>query len=648
MSLIYLLAVNWCFSQTDSVDIYDLDFEQLSQLKISTASKVLQKLEEVPSTVFVVTKEEIQNRGYLVFEDLLADLPGFQFRNIQGINTYSFQRGIPNQNNLILVLIDGIQINELNSGGFYGGGQYNLSNIERVEIIYGPASVAYGTNAVSGIVNIITKKIESTTIDADIFAGNFKTLSANTNFSYLSENNKLGVRFAAMYKQTEKANLKGNAGDNNWTDEMDNFEKDYSFDLKVKYNKFLFGTNYLQKQSSGATYKKSVGTIYQDHGTLWNIRFVNSYLKYQQKILKKINFESTLYNRNATVIDNSVLYIVDTAQIAYYRPNNLTGLENIFNVKKTNYSISGGVIFEYESLAQSFSVSVSDSPNETPVAPLKPKMENNFLASVFVEPEITLFNNFLLSGGLRYDYSTIYNHVLTPRGGLIYKFKDQIFRVSYSEAFRAPKPWDYTDGLGNNDLLPEKMRSYETGLVFSILKKYKLGIVGYSNTLQEAITRQDETDGYRWVNVGEINTTGIELSLKILLQKFKVNMNYTYTNSKDENDKTVFEISNHTANANITYQFNDKLKFYVGANYVGERKNPQLITSTNTDTIDPYIIINGAFSFIDYKNFDFQIIARNILNQEYYHTSNRDVERFRQSQRTVLLKIAYKFNFKTQ
>jgi len=62
--------------------------------------------------------------GYFTLEEALSFLPGFQFRNIQGINSYVFQRGIPNQNNLTLVLVDGMQINELNSGGFYAGGQY--------------------------------------------------------------------------------------------------------------------------------------------------------------------------------------------------------------------------------------------------------------------------------------------------------------------------------------------------------------------------------------------------------------------------------------------------------------------------------------------------------------------------------------------
>ena len=84
------------------------------------------KISEVADNVIVISQEQIRNRGYFTLEDALADLPGFQFRNIQGFNSYIFQRGVTNQNNYILLLVDDIQINELNSGGFYTGGQFNL------------------------------------------------------------------------------------------------------------------------------------------------------------------------------------------------------------------------------------------------------------------------------------------------------------------------------------------------------------------------------------------------------------------------------------------------------------------------------------------------------------------------------------------
>jgi len=163
------LLFSYSYSQDDLDELLNLEMEQLMNIEITTATKRAQKSTEVPATVRVVTAEQIKNKGYLTLEETLSDLPGFQFRNIQGFNSYVFQRGVPSQNNLILVLIDGIQNNELNSGGFYGGGQYNLSNVEKIEVVYGPASALYGTNAVSGIINIITKNAKDNQSQVIIF-----------------------------------------------------------------------------------------------------------------------------------------------------------------------------------------------------------------------------------------------------------------------------------------------------------------------------------------------------------------------------------------------------------------------------------------------------------------------------------------------
>lgn len=629
-------------SQTDSIDIYDYDFNQLSKLKVSSVSKTPQVVSEIASTIYIISSTEIKEKGYFVLEDMLADLPGFQFRNIQGINSYSFQRGIPNQNNLILLLIDGIQINELNSGGYYGGGQYNLSNVERIEVIYGPASVAYGTNAISGAINIVTKNSLDKQIELNTQEGSFNTI--NNNFNYINSNKKktLGVSISGMYKQSDKADLKGKAGDYNWTDLMDNFEKDYSFDLKLKAKKITFGTNFIQKESSTATSIKSVGSIYRDYGTSWNIRFINNYIRYNVNLSKKITLNSSVYNRNATVLGNTVYWVVDTAQIGYYRPNNLSGFENVFNYNlHKNFSVTSGLIMEYEQLSKSNTFSYSNSPDIKPPTPERTIIESNTLLSVFIEPRVTVLNSLFFSGGVRYDQSSVYNQVFTPRTGLSYNFKNQILRFSYAEAFRAPKPWDYTDGLGNKSLLPEKMKSLELAVTLSLLKNLKLDLVGYNNELENAITKQTVGSGYKWINEGEIKTDGFEVYLHYLTPKLKSSINYTYTNSLDSLNSFIPEISKHSGNASITYSINNMFKVNIRANCFGERENPKLIQTTNSKFIAPYIVLYGTISIINYKNFNIQLSVRNILNTEYYHTSNRSPDRYRQSQRTILLSLGY-------
>ena len=112
-----------------------ISLKELLEVPITTVSKNPQQIRDTPGTVHVITTEHIRQRGYLTLEDLFSDLPGFQFRNILGFNSYSFLRGAPNQNNLILLMVDGVEINKLNSVGFFGGTQSILTNIKRVEAV---------------------------------------------------------------------------------------------------------------------------------------------------------------------------------------------------------------------------------------------------------------------------------------------------------------------------------------------------------------------------------------------------------------------------------------------------------------------------------------------------------------------------------
>lgn len=645
--LMFTLTKLVSIAQNQDTDIYELDLSQLTKVKIVSANKVSQDLKDIPSTIHVITGEQIKESGYFTLEEVLSSLPGFQFRNIMSFNSYVFQRGVTNQNNYILLLIDGIQVNELNSGGFYGGGQYNLSNIKRIEVISGPASVAYGTNAITGIINIITNDPSENKVEVNALAGSFNTYKGDFITSFINKNKTLGINFSGMYKTTEKGDLMGSSGDFNWTDSLENYETDYALDLKLKTKDFTFGTNYLQKQSSTSTSTKSVETAYRDYGTLWNIRFINNYLRYSKQISNAVYLSSVIYNRNATVLNNSVQFVTDTAQIEYYRPNNLIGFDNIAEIKANkNLKITSGLTFEYERLAKKFSITYSTSPDLKPPTPPKPEMLSNYLASIFVEPKLILVPNLIFSGGIRFDNSSVYNQVLTPRAGIVFSKSKYHTRLSYADAFRAPKPWDYTDGLGNNSLKPERMRSLELALTYQISEGLKADFVGYRNKLDNAIAKENVTNGFRWINSGEVNTNGFEFDALYSTKKVTLNFNYTFNQSLNEKNKSIPEISKHIWNAGLLYSLTSKIRFDLRANYTGERENPKLITSTNSKTIHPNIVFHGAISLLNYNNFSVQFIVKNILNKEYYHTSNRDPERYRQPQRTIMFTIGYAINQK--
>ena len=83
-----------------------------------------------------------------------------------------------------------------------------------------------------------------------------------------------------MFKQSEKADLKGTTGDNNWTDNMENFEDDLSFDGKMTYKNLSMGLVFQDKQASRTTNYKTIDANYLDSGTNWHIRFINGHVKY--------------------------------------------------------------------------------------------------------------------------------------------------------------------------------------------------------------------------------------------------------------------------------------------------------------------------------------------------------------------------------
>ncbi len=636
-------------AKADSSDVYDMSFSELSKLRITSASKVSQRITDVPATVVVVTAAEIRDRGYFTLEEVLSDLPGFQFRGIPSFNTYFFQRGFPNQNNLTLVLIDGVQINELNSGGAYAGGQYNLSNIERIEVVYGPASVAYGTNAVSGIINIVTKSPRTNSFELTATAGSFNSVKSDFVCSYVNEKKTFSLQASGMIKKSNKSDLAGAEGDYNWTDLIDNYENDYSFDLKLEALDFTFGTNYQYKQASVAAWTKSVGTVFRDYGTSWNIQFVNNYLKYKKRFSDRLSLTSTLYNRNATVLPSTVYYVLDTAQVGYYRPNNLTGIEGILNYTLLDFlTITGGLTFEIEQLSRSASLSVSSSPSVKPPEPKTPDMLHNNLLSIFAEPRAELWGIALVSAGLRFDHSSVYDDVFTPSVGLVVPFLTHRFRASYSEAFRAPKPWDYTDGLGNGSLKPEKANSFEAGFTFSFWDCLRFDASGYISHIDDAIVKDTLLGSFRWNNGGQMNTNGAIFQCNYAAGDWALGANYTYSESYDVFDVAIPEISKHTANASFTYSFNKYMKLNIRGNYVGKRENTKLVAATGTKTIDPYFLVNAAFSIIDYNGISLQLAVRNVFDVEYYHTSNRPPDRYRQPQRTFLLTVGLNLSGRKQ
>lgn len=638
--------------QDKSLDeLMNLSLTELASVTVTTPAKTSQKLSEIPGTVRIITERQIGERGYITLDEALADLPGFQFRDTLGFNSYVFMRGVPNQNNLIIVMIDGVQINELNSGGFYGGGQYNLANVERIEVVYGPASAMYGTNAVSGVINIITKKpADVRGVRLDAMAGGFNSRLNDFTYGFYDETGEIGLNISGMFRRSDKADLRGAAGDNNWSSSMENFEDDKALDAKIEYKRLTVGLNYQDKQTSYSTKDRILGTSFQDFGTLWHIRFMNTYAKYDFQKSGRWSWHSLAYCRDATVPDDTLLLIKTAAggdpgyQEKWYRPNRLVGLENRYN-RELGPKLSAviGTVSERESLSNGFSKSRSGSQFTVPQAPAGPVMLDNSLSSVYAQLQWRLSDPVSLTAGTRFDSSDVYGRVVTPRAGIVYNRKKFNAKASYAEAYRAPKDWDYKDGLGNPGLSPEEMKSAELSAGYSFTERLRGEVSIYRNTLNNCLARENVGASWRWANLGMVKVTGLESGLEYHKDRWKSYLNFTCTGSLTQNGVIVPEISPYTANAGVQYAFTGRLKLDLRGQYLGGRKNTHAVGAANDMWVDHAFVAHGTLSLVNYRGYDVQLAARNIFDREYYHTSNTSVSRYRQPQFSTTLKVGRRF-----
>jgi outer membrane receptor protein involved in Fe transport len=158
--LLGIAASGFGQSLSDTLDIYDLSLEELSRIKVfSTTRTSLQEAIDAPANVFVVTSQQIAERGYSSLIDVFEDLPDFKIdRNVdpRWQNDVTL-RGVRYLDKIIL-LLDGVRIGSPTNEVISFFENYPLYMAEQVEIVYGPSSALYGADAFSGVVNIVSKK----------------------------------------------------------------------------------------------------------------------------------------------------------------------------------------------------------------------------------------------------------------------------------------------------------------------------------------------------------------------------------------------------------------------------------------------------------------------------------------------------------
>jgi len=184
-------------SASDTLQLLDMSFEDLMNVKIVSASKKTESLFDSPLSASVLTRDEIKNAGSTSIMEALRLIPGIIVREQSNGNYDIHIRGLDNvpPNSLILsstntttlVMINNRAVyNYLQGGTFWESLPIDLNDVDRIEVVRGPASTLYGPNAVSGVINIITRKVEKDglNINSNAQFGSQNTAIANTSIGY--------------------------------------------------------------------------------------------------------------------------------------------------------------------------------------------------------------------------------------------------------------------------------------------------------------------------------------------------------------------------------------------------------------------------------------------------------------------------------
>ena len=149
------------FTENKDREFLTISLEDLLTTKVVTASKLEQNIGNAPANIIVISEDQIKLRGYQSLFDVLIDLPDFKnTSNKTGGNTHFSVRGVAGQDKFIIML-DGVRISSPTNENVPIMSNYPVNFASQIEVVYGPASALYGADAVSGVINIITKKEDS-------------------------------------------------------------------------------------------------------------------------------------------------------------------------------------------------------------------------------------------------------------------------------------------------------------------------------------------------------------------------------------------------------------------------------------------------------------------------------------------------------
>lgn len=604
---ILLISLNLLFSFHASAE----EIKAYDELVV-TAFRTPTQLDAIGSAYSIITSEDIQNRQALTVSDLLRTIPGIEIDRSGPIGTTTTLRMRGGESNHTLVIIDGVVVNDESLGSIYNFSDLLTTDIERIEVIRGPQSALFGSEALSGVINIITKKGSgSTKITANLEGGSFNSKKVGGSIS--GGTSQYDYKFSASKFNTEGTDIElvsdKDGYDNNRLAFKGGFKPNDKLVIESSLNhtnsKIEFDNCTLINTSTDncETENDYTYAALQATHNSFDYRWQNSF----KTTAKFIDHENFANNTQATA-QSSKEYNIALQSSVFFESEALLDANHAFTLayeieSTENNSINFGTFGTTASVEQ-----------------------ENLIHSFIGEYRISFLERLHLSASGRHDDQSLYDEFTTYRTTAAFVIPETGSRLhgSYGTGFKNPTLGDTssvfgTEFIGNPNLIPEKSKSWDIGIEQSLFNKRVIFDATYFNErLEDEVSTNFGTPANAFNLAGISKRRGYELSLSVILtDKTDLSASHTYTDStQDRNGTGTFtrEVRRppHIFSMNLNHTFyDDRANFNVGIHNNGDDLD------TNSRLIKEYTLVNVAASFDLNKYVDLYAKIDNLTNQVY-------------------------------
>lgn len=609
---------------------------------VVTATRTEQEVKEVPAAVEIITQEKLQAQGAATLRQALETATNISF-GLDGMkgSTVSI-RGSASRH--VLILIDGKRISgevSLERGNSFEIDRISMENVERIEIIRGAASALYGSDAMGGVINIITKKPTKPQVSLEVEGNKADSLDDGRNWMFrydAGKQGRLGWSLSAGERKEDPFTL-ANGDTNNYygTRRPFSFQGEWQTGEKEK---ITFGLDYLDEKTqriSGTT-----RYVNDNQRTDFNIGYEGKTTNTDYKIrLYQSVYDKDYESRNKTtgvlssfdVIKRTINTLEASASTAW-QPNHLL----TYGAEYREEEVRGTRIDSTKNPFTLYREGKSSAGSEAGL---------DYYAA-YVQDEWVVNDRLLVVSALRYDDSDKFTSAVSPKLGMTYKLQpNSRLKANIGFGFKTPtttelyhafKMGSSTYFVGNPNLDPERSLNFDLGwegeqgplfgkLVF-FRNEIKDMIASYDTgaTLPSSSVKIKSYD-----NIEEAQMQGIEAEIgQKLNDYFTVKLNYTYLDAKNKiTSARLEERARHQIGASVLYA--DKAQGLTGSvwgtwkgDYIDSDNNAKtyavwnaLVSKELNQTTTIYLGVDNIFNYKDYDNWINGTIYRSGLKLKF-------------------------------